>query len=88
MISMNKITRVTHMPDRTTPENPPASHEDNDACLEQQMADLGLSSDTRRFLRDLHAAEKQLNDAFSEARQGGDLEQRVSQVYRKMYGAG
>ena len=28
------------------------------------MAELGLSSDTRRFLRKLHVAEKKLNDAF------------------------
>ena len=52
------------------------------------MADCGLSSDTRRFLRDLHAAEKQLNDAFQQAHRGGALEARVSSVYRRMYGDG
>lgn len=57
-----------------------------EAALEQQMRELGLSSDTRRFLRNLHVAEKQLNDAFSVAHQGGELEQRISQVYREMYG--
>jgi len=57
-----------------------------DASLERQMADCGLSNDTRQFLRDLHAAEKQLNDAFQRARQGGALEERVSAVYRRMYG--
>lgn len=52
------------------------------------MADCGLSSEERRFLRDLHAAEKQLNEAFAQAHQGGALEQRVSAVYRRMYGGG
>ena len=51
------------------------------------MAELGLSTATKRFLRDFHTAEKQLNDAFDKAHQGGALEQRVSQVYREMYGA-
>ncbi|WP_200935653.1 hypothetical protein [Rhodanobacter sp. Soil772] len=50
------------------------------------MADCGLSNDARQFLRDLHAAEKQLNDAFQRAHQGGALEARVSAVYRRMYG--
>ena len=50
------------------------------------MADCGLSNDTRHFLRDLHAAEKQLNDAFQWAHQGGALDERVSAVYRRMYG--
>ncbi len=63
---------------------PPA--EQADARLERQMADCGLSSDERRFLRDLHAAEQQLNDAFKQAHQGGALGQRVSAVYRRMYG--
>lgn len=65
----------------------PPPPEKADARLERQMADCGLSSDERRFLRDLHAAEKQLNDAFEQARQGGALEQRVSEVYRQMYGS-
>lgn len=51
------------------------------------MADCGLSNEERRFLRDLHAAEKQLNEAFEQAHQGGALEQRVSAVYRRMYGS-
>lgn len=57
-----------------------------DASLERRMDDCGLSVDERRFLRDLHAAEKQLNEAFAQAHQGGVLEQRVSAVYRRMYG--
>lgn len=67
-------------------ERKPRRLETADASLERQMADCGLSSDARQFLRDLHAAEKQLNDAFRQARQGGALEQRVSAVYRRMYG--
>jgi len=51
------------------------------------MADCGLSGEERRFLRDLHAAEKQLNEAFAQAHRGGALEQRVSAVYRRMYGS-
>lgn len=54
--------------------------------LERQMADCGLSNETRRFLRNLHVAEKQLNAAFSKAHQGGRLEACVSEVYREMYG--
>ena len=68
--------------DERTPERPETSH----ASLEQRMADCGLPDDARRFLRDLHAAEQQLNDAFTRARQGGALEERVSAVYRRMYG--
>lgn len=55
------------------------------ANLEQQMAELGLSRANKRFLRNLHLVEKQLNDAFEKAHQGGDLEQQVSQVYRELY---
>lgn len=58
-----------------------------DPALEQQMAECGLSDDERHFLRQLHAAEKQLNDVFTHARQGGTLEARVSEVYREMYGS-
>jgi len=52
------------------------------------MAELGLLNDTRRFLRNPHLAEKQLSDAFKKSRQGGELGQRVSRVYRNPYGAG
>lgn len=55
------------------------------ANLEQQMAEMGLSRANKRFLRHLHLVEKQLNDAFEKAHQGGDLEQQVSQVYRELY---
>ncbi|WP_426701745.1 hypothetical protein ACPPVV_01645 [Rhodanobacter sp. Col0626] len=65
---------------------PPRRETSNEPGLEQQMADCGLSNDTRRFLRNLHVAEKQLNDAFSKAHQGGRLEACVSEVYREMYG--
>jgi hypothetical protein len=69
-------------------ERKPKRLETLDASLERRMADCGLSNDTRQFLRDLHAAEKQLNDAFQRAHQGGALEARVSAVYRRMYGRG
>jgi hypothetical protein len=45
-----------------------------------------LSCDARRFLHDLHVAERQLNAAFSVARNGDGLEQRISRVYREMFG--
>lgn len=68
-----------------SPGHPPAV---DDAAREQQMRELGLSSETRRFLHDLHVAEKQLNDAFEVGHQSGELEQRIIRVYREMYGAG
>ncbi|MCW8807628.1 MAG: hypothetical protein OQK79_05890 [Rhodanobacter sp.] len=61
---------------------------EEEASREQQMAELGLSNDSKRFLRRLHLAEKQLNRAFGQAHQDGDLEQRVSQVYHDLYGKG
>ena len=79
---MNDITTDT------ASRNQPAQTADNEANLEQKMTDLGLCNDTKRFLRHLHVAEKQLNDAFNTARQGGELEERVSQVYHDLYGAG
>ncbi|MGH8158908.1 MAG: hypothetical protein ACREPQ_12365 [Rhodanobacter sp.] len=85
---MNDITSDAPMLTDTTSRNQPTRTADEEAGLEQQMAELGLSSDTRRFLRNLHLAEKQLNEAFSKSRQGGELEERVSQVYRDLYGAG
>jgi hypothetical protein len=68
------------------PAAPPAREISDEPGLERQMADCGLSNDTRQFLRHLHVAEKQLNDAFSKAHQGGKLEACVSEVYREMYG--
>lgn len=50
------------------------------------MIELGLSNEHRCFLRHLHLAEKQLNVAFSTSREGGALSERVSQVYRDLYG--
>ena len=85
---MNAIMTNPPMPAVTAADENQPPVADGAACLEQQMAELGLSNDMRRFLRDLHTAEKQLNDAFDKARQGGDLEQRVSAVYREMYRAG
>lgn len=55
------------------------------AALERQMDALGLSPEERLFLRTLHQSERQINDAFDEARQSGDLQQQVSRVYTQMY---
>jgi len=49
------------------------------------MDALGLSPEERLFLRTLHQSERQINDAFDEARQSGDLQQQVSRVYKQMY---
>ena len=88
MMVMNDITTDTPMLTETTSRNQQAQTADSEASLEQQMTDLGLSNDTKRFLRLLHVAEKQLNDAFNKGRQCGELEGRVSEVYRDLYGAG
>ena len=88
MAVMNDITTDMPMPSEVTAKNQQALTAANDANLEQKMADLGLSNDTKRFLRNLRHAEKLLNDAFNTARQGGELEERVSQVYHDLYGAG
>jgi len=88
MIVMNDITTDTPMPAETISRNQQTQTADNEASLEQQMTDLGLSNDIKRFLRHLHVAEKQLNDAFNKGRQCGELEERVSEVYRDLYGAG
>jgi hypothetical protein len=58
---------------------------DKAAALERQMEELGLSAEERRFLRTLHQTERQINEAFDEAHQPGDLQQQVSRVYRQMY---
>ncbi len=49
------------------------------------MAEFGLSTADKRFLRKLHQTEKQLNVAFDEAQQAGDLQQQVSRVYKQLY---
>ncbi|HXD37699.1 MAG TPA: hypothetical protein VN624_13665 [Rhodanobacter sp.] len=76
------------MPATTRSEDRPPAAAGEAADLEQQMADLGLSPAEKRFLRTLHQTEKQLNDAFDEAQQPGDLQQQVSRVYRQMYRSG
>lgn len=58
---------------------------DEAAALERQMDELGLSPAERLFLRTLHQTERQINDAFDEAQQSGDLQQQVSRVYKQMY---
>ena len=52
------------------------------------MAELGLSNETRRFLRKVHQTERRLNEAFEMAHRGGDLEAKVSRVYHDLYRAG
>lgn len=85
---MNDITSGTPMLTETASGNQQTQAADDEATLERQMSALGLSNDTRRFLRQVRLAEKQLNDAFNKSRQGGELEEQVSQVYRDLYGAG
>lgn len=85
---MNPPKADTAMLTETSSNDQQTIPSDNDIGLEQQMAELGLSNDTRRFLRKFHVAEKKLNDAFDSAHQGGDLEERVSQVYHDLYGTG
>lgn len=82
---MNQPKADTAMLTEASSNDRQTSPSGNDLGLERQMAELGLSSDTRRFLRKLHVAEKKLNDAFDTAHQGGDLEERVSQVYHDLY---
>jgi hypothetical protein len=82
---MNQIKADAIMLIETSSTDQQTTPSDIDLGLEQQMAELDLSSDTRRFLRKLHVAEKKLNDAFDTAHRGGDLEDRVSQVYHDMY---
>lgn len=60
---------------------------DNEAQLERQMAALDLSHETRRFLRDVRRAEKVLNNAYNKSQQAGPLDQRISQIYRDLYGS-
>ncbi len=84
---MNDTASSAPMPAKTASDNQSPERADDVISLDRQMAQLGLSSDTQRFLRHLHIAEKQLNDAFCKARQGGALESCVSQVYHDLYGA-
>jgi hypothetical protein len=86
-ISPDTVSPDTPMVTETASGNPQTLAADNEASLERQMTELGLSSDTRRFLRHVHLAEKQLNDAFNKSHRGGELEQQVSQLYRDLYGA-
>lgn len=82
---MNAFTTDTSILVSILVSDQPTSPADTDAALEQQMADRGLSSETKRFLRQLHQTEKRLNDAFEKAHQGGALGQCVSEVYHDLY---
>ncbi|RCS29501.1 hypothetical protein DEO45_10000 [Rhodanobacter denitrificans] len=68
-------------------ERKPECGETSDPGLEQRMADSGLSEGTRRFLRDLHAAEKQINEVFEKAHRGDGRQAQLGEAYRRMYGA-
>jgi hypothetical protein len=85
---MNDNTHIPPMLTESTSENQQTRIAGDEASLEQQMAELALSNDAKRFLRSLHLAEKQLNDAFNKGRQDGELGERVSQVYHDLYGTG
>lgn len=76
------------MPIDATPGDPRIRIADTDAELERHMSELGLSCDTRQFLRKLHQAERRLNEAFETVHQGGDPEAQVSQLYHDLYRAG
>ena len=75
------------MRNQASSEDDQVSHVDNEAHLEQQMAALDLSPETRRFLRDVHRAERVLNNAYGKAQQDSPLDQRISQIYRDLYGS-
>ncbi len=77
-------TSVRHPLVEQPTESPPHSLEA--ATPAPAVCEEELSSDARRFLHELHIAERQLNDAFSVARNGGGLEQRIRRVYREMFG--
>ncbi len=85
---MNDNTHIPPMLTEPASENQQTLIAGDEESLEQQMAELALSNDARRFLRTLHLAEKQLNEAFNKSRQGGQLEECVSQVYHDLYGKG
>lgn len=82
---MTKPNADPAMLSETSSSNQQTTPSDPEQSFEQQMVELNLSGDTKRFLRKVHLAEKKLNDAFDTAHQEGDLEERVSQVYHDMY---
>jgi hypothetical protein len=83
---MNDTTSRPAMLTESISENQQAPAACGEVSLEQQMVELALSNDAKRFLRSLHLAEKQLNDAFNKGRERGELCDRVSQVYHDLYG--
>ncbi|MFA6231515.1 MAG: hypothetical protein WC617_15275 [Rhodanobacter sp.] len=82
---MTKPNADPAMLSETSSSNQQTTPSDPEQSFEQQMVELNLSGDTKRFLRKVHLAEKKLNNAFDTAHQEGDLEERVSQVYHDMY---
>ncbi|UJM90891.1 hypothetical protein LRK24_03025 [Rhodanobacter denitrificans] len=65
----------------------PKSGETSDPVLERRMAESSLSDGTRSFLRQLHAAERQINEVFEQAHRDGGGEAQLGEAYRRMYGA-
>lgn len=86
-MSMNKRVDTSSIP-KPTATLDGAAPVAAETTLERQMAACDLSPDTRRFLRNVHQAEKQLNSAYSTTRQADTLSLRVSRVYRELYGEG
>lgn len=84
---MNNSPRIRSPLNDTALDDDQSALVDNATHLEQQMAALGLSSETRRFLRDVHRAEKVLNQAYDKTHQDGVLDKRISQIYRDLYGS-
>lgn len=82
---MNMCPPEPSKPAATPAEDQQVNTEDAIEMLEQQMAELDLSSGDKRFLRNFHLVEKQLNEVLEEARQCEDLKQQISQVYRQLY---
>jgi RNA polymerase-binding transcription factor DksA len=84
---MKNSPSIRIMRNQASSEDDQVSLVDNEAHLEQQMAALDLSDETRRFLRDVHRAEKVLNNAYGKAQQDSPLDQRISQIYHDLYGS-
>jgi hypothetical protein len=83
---MKNSPSIRIMRNQASSEDDQVSLVDNEAHLEQQMAALDLSDETRRFLRDVHRAEKVLNNAYGKAQRDSPLDQRISQIYHDLYG--
>lgn len=84
---MNDRLQIHESLDDTAPIDDQPVLVDSATHLEQQMTALGLSSETCRFLRDVQRAEKALNRAYDKTHQDRPLDQRISEIYRDLYGS-